>query len=342
MTSTQFVFWLTCLFLGETVHLTWSTSVEQERGFISADVGENVTLQCFYKGSDSAWLFWYIQTLGQKPRLISEFYVFDTKYTLKNEFHNNPRFTLDINKPLNHLKISEVKLSDSATYYCAASYAAVLTFAEGATLRVKDSGSGIPASVHQPESETIQPGGSKTLSCTVHTGTCDGEHSVYWFRDSGESHPGLVYSGGGRNDQCERNPNTQTHTCVYSLPMNVSSPGTFYCAVTACGNVMFGNGTEVTVARDENFVLVYILAGALMFTTTTVVLLSFFLYKMIRRRSCQSTESRFPAPPTTSTAGNGEDPDSVHYAALHVNQTNSSRRQRNSCKTECVYSSVRQ
>ncbi|XP_041841415.1 immunoglobulin kappa light chain-like [Melanotaenia boesemani] len=333
MTSTQFVFWLTCLFLGETVHLTWSTSVEQERGFISADVGEDVTFQCFYKGRDSAWLFWYIQTLGQKPRLISEFYVFDTKFTFKNEFHNNPRFTLDINKPSFHLKISDVKLSDSATYYCAASYAAVLTFAEDTTLRVKDSGSGIPASVHQPESETIQPGGSKTLNCTVHTGTCDGEHSVYWFRDSGESHPGLVYSGGGRNDQCQRNPNTQTHTCVYSLPMenlNMFNAGTYYCAVVSCGHIMFGNGTKLDFEYDGFGVHLWMAAFA--FTSILNVLLAFLVFMMNKSNSSKSSECEASGLLTADVKG-------YQHAEIikHVNLTHRSKRQRDPSCSECVY-----
>uniref|UniRef100_A0A3B4YHW9 Ig-like domain-containing protein n=1 Tax=Seriola lalandi dorsalis TaxID=1841481 RepID=A0A3B4YHW9_SERLL len=115
------------------------------------------------------------------------------------------------------------------------------------------------ALVHQSGSETIQPGGSVTLSCTVHTGTCDGEHSVYWFKDSEESHPGLIYTHGDRNDQCERKPETQTQTCVYNLPMenlNRSHAGTYYCAVASCGHILFGNGTKLDVEGESLFYFV--------------------------------------------------------------------------------------
>ncbi len=91
-----------------------------------------------------------------------------------------------------------------------------------------------------------------TLNCTVHTGTCDGEHSVYWFRDSEGSHPGLIYTHGDRNDQCERKPNTQTHTCVYNLPMkslNLSHAGTYYCAVASCGHILFGSEKKLDSER---------------------------------------------------------------------------------------------
>ena len=48
--------------------------------------------------------------------------------------------------------------------------------------------------VQQPVSESVQPGNSVTLNCTIHTETGAGEHSVYWFRHgSGESRPGVIY-----------------------------------------------------------------------------------------------------------------------------------------------------
>ncbi|XP_067435565.1 immunoglobulin kappa light chain-like [Thunnus thynnus] len=225
-----------------------STTVHQAGGFMSATVGDNLTLQCFYE-SDAAKYYWYKQTVGQKPKLISMTYKFDKHGTFHDEFKDNPRFTLETNVGKNHLKISNLHLSDSATYYCASGYSFMLEFAEGTIVNVKDSGLNIQASVHQSASESIQPGGSVTLNCTVHTGTCDdGEHSVYWFKNSEESHPGVIYTHGGRNDQCERNNNTQTHTCVYNLPMkslDLSHAGTYYCAVASCGQILFGNGTTL-------------------------------------------------------------------------------------------------
>ncbi|KAF3836870.1 hypothetical protein F7725_004334 [Dissostichus mawsoni] len=89
--------------------------------------------------------------------------------------------------------------------------------------------------------------GTLCLNCTVHTGSCDGKHSVYWFKNSEDS-PGLIYTHGGNNDQCERKPNTKTHSCVYNLPMenlNPSHAGTYFCAVASCGHILFGNGTKL-------------------------------------------------------------------------------------------------
>uniref|UniRef100_A0A4W6DI95 Ig-like domain-containing protein n=1 Tax=Lates calcarifer TaxID=8187 RepID=A0A4W6DI95_LATCA len=348
MTAPKFVVFLTCLFLWKTAQTTavkFSSSVHQQSDFLSVEAGGSVTLHCFYKDDGTAWLYWYKQTLGQKPRLVSTFFVYDERGTFYHEFKNNPRFTLETKNGRNHLTISNLRTSDSATYYCARDYSLILEFFEGTTVSVKGSGLNIQALVHQSESETIQPGGSVTLNCIVHTGTCDGEHSVYWFKSSEESHPGLIYTHGDRNDQCERKPNTQTHTCVYNLPMknlNLSHAGTYYCAVASCGHILFGNGTRLD-SEVDSLVLVYFLSGALTFSTILVVLLAFSVYKMNKRNSHHSPDSqeRFTAPSSTNVE-RSPNADNLHYAALNVNLPNRPRRQQDNIKSECVYSSVRQ
>ncbi|XP_013770599.1 uncharacterized protein LOC102200728 [Pundamilia nyererei] len=252
MASAQFVFYLTCLFLGEMAHtndLKFSLSLHQERHFVSANTGDDVTLRCFYEG-EAARLYWYKQTLGQKPRLISTYYRYEGNGIFYNEFKSNPRFTLVTGISKNHLKITDLRVSDSATYYCATSFTFILEFTKETYLNVKGSSLDIQTFVLQSLSETIQPGGSVTLNCTVRTGTCDEDHKVYWFKDSEDSHPGLIYTHGGRNDECKKKSEAQAHTCVYSLPMknlNVSHVGSYYCAVALCGRLLFGNGTKLNV-----------------------------------------------------------------------------------------------
>ncbi|XP_045921295.1 uncharacterized protein LOC123980792 [Micropterus dolomieu] len=330
--------------MAKATELKVSSSVRQTSGFVSVYVGDEVTLQCFYEGN-VARLYWYKQTLGQKPRLISTFYKYDRNGTFHDEFNNNPRFTLDTATGQNHLKVSDSRVSDSATYYCASSFTYIFEFAEGTIVSVKASGLTVPALVHQSASEPIQPGGSVTLNCTVHTGTCDGEHSVYWFKNSEESHPGLIYTHGGRNNQCERNSSTQT--CVYNLPMeslNLSHAGTYYCAVASCGHILFGNGTKLDLEdAPDSLVLVYFLSGALGLTTILVVLLAFLVYKINKRNSYSGPDSQVKIhAPSTADAESYQNEDSLHYAALNVNLPTRSRRQRNDTKSECVYSSVKQ
>ncbi|XP_042258211.1 immunoglobulin kappa light chain-like isoform X1 [Thunnus maccoyii] len=347
MTSPVFALYLTCLFLGKTAQTTalnFSSSVRQDSSFISANVGDSISLRCSYEGDVVTRLYWYKQTLGQRPRIISTFYTFDRNGTFYNEFNNNPRFTLDTENSKNYLKITDLHISDSATYYCVSSYLYTLEFSENIIVSVKGSGLNIQALVYPSASESIQPGGSVTLNCTVHAGTCDdGEHSVYWFKNSHESQPGVIYTRGGRNDQCERNNNTQTHTCVYNLPMkslDLSHAGTYYCAVTSCGQILFGNGTKLDVGYSP--VLVYFLSGALAFTTILSVLLAFSVCMMNMINSFQSAESqaRISAPLTVNAKGY-KDTDNLYYDASSVNLTNRRRRQKNQTLSECVYYSVK-
>uniref|UniRef100_A0A4W6CWX7 Ig-like domain-containing protein n=1 Tax=Lates calcarifer TaxID=8187 RepID=A0A4W6CWX7_LATCA len=342
MTSPKFFFCLTCLFLGKLGdNFIQSTTVHQDTAFISANVGDNLTLRCFYD-SDAVKYYWYKQTLGQKLQPISNTYKFDKSGNFHDEFKDNPRFTLETNAGMNHLKISDVQPSDSATYYCARDYLFMFEFAEGTIVSVKGSGLNIQALVHQSESETIQPGGSVTLNCTVHTGTCDGEHSVYWFKSSEESHPGLIYTHGDRNDQCERKPNTQTHTCVYNLPMknlNLSHAGTYYCAVASCGHILFGNGTKLDIEDEDSPVSVHFLGGAVTFTTILSVLLAFSVCVINNGRSCLSIHFlRFSFPSWIDS----QNEDNLYYNVVRENKINRRRRQKDDTCSECVYFSVRQ
>ncbi|XP_078020617.1 uncharacterized protein LOC117246278 isoform X2 [Epinephelus lanceolatus] len=295
MASAMFALYLTCLCLGITAQTTdlESSSVHPHSGFLSVNTGEDLTLKCYYGGAATARLYWYKQTLGQKPTLISTFYLYDKKVYFEEEFKNSSRFSLDTENGRYHLTIRDLHISDSATYYCISCYLYSLDMLQSTLITVMDS-LNVPALVHQSVSETIRPGGSVTLNCTVHTGSCDdGEHSVYWFKSSEESHPGLIYSHGGRNDQCERKPDTQTHTCVYNLPMkslNLSHAGTYYCAVASCGHILFGDGTKLDFEGEEDSnVLVYFLSGTSTFSTILLVLLAVSVCMMNKRNSCKSS-----------------------------------------------------
>ncbi|XP_047463593.1 immunoglobulin kappa light chain-like [Mugil cephalus] len=345
MTSVTFVLYFTCLFLkAQETHQ--SSSFHQESGFKSVNVGESVILRCFYENYVSARFYWYKQTLGQKPKLISTFYVYDDSEVFYNEFVNNSRFTLDIKNGKNHLSISHLHISDSATYYCACRVSVIFEFAEGVTVSVKGSGLNVNTSVHQSSSETVQLGDSVTLNCTVHTGTCDGEHRVYWFKVSEESHPGLIYTHGGRNDQCERKSKTKTRTCVYNLPMEnltLSHNGIYYCAVASCGHILFGNGTKLELKNEEvSLVLVYFLSGALAFTTILTLSLAALLYTQ-KRKGQQATESHetFSASYPMNSEQSFQAEENLHYAALSVKKANRSRSQRDDTEDKCIYSGVR-
>ncbi|XP_028331060.1 uncharacterized protein LOC114480835, partial [Gouania willdenowi] len=241
--------------------------------------------------------FWYKQPLRQEPKIIS-IHSYDRKGTFQDEFKDKIRFTSEKDNHSLILTISRVQVSDSATYYCAKSMNRFhMQFSEGTTVFVKDENSLFKTLVQQSDSETIHPGDSVTLKCTASTGSCDGEPSVYWFKNSEDHHPSLIYTQNDNSDHCERKTN-KTHTCVSNLSLNnldQSNAGTYYCAVTVCGRIVFGNGSRLEL-RDNSLFLVYILGGALVFTIMPLIFLIILTYKRSKSNSSRST-----APPATVT-----------------------------------------
>ncbi|XP_067379836.1 uncharacterized protein [Channa argus] len=340
MTPPMFSLCVTCLLM-RTMDVTALKSSSFH--FVSVNIGQNVTLECAYENTVAVMFYWYKQRPGEKPQVVSKHYKHDKRGSFIDEFKKDPRFKLETNAGINNLKISNVQSSDSATYYCVSGYSYVFEFLENIFVSVEHSGS--HATVHQPASETIQPGGSVTLNCTVNTGTCNEELSVYWFKDSGASLPGFIYTNGDRNDQCEIIPKTQTSTCIYSLPLkslNDSHIGTYFCAVVSCGQILFGKGTTVVFEDEDDFFLVYVLSGALTFTTFLVAFLAYKTFAALKTNSCQCADpqERSSLPPAPNTEGH-QDEENLHYAALKKNNISKSRRQRDTTST-CVYSTVRQ
>ncbi|XP_058481527.1 uncharacterized protein LOC131456877 [Solea solea] len=338
MTSPNFVFLVAYLLFGKLAEmnpLVLSTTAHQDIGFISAHVGDNVTLSCLFTRDDYDQ-YWYKQTLGQKPKLICVVKTSgasDRTHSFYNDFRHNPRFSLQTDAGLNHLNISDVQLSDSTTYFCVSVRSVWFEFQEVITVSVEGSRWNLHPLVHQSESQRLQPGDSVTLNCTVHTGACAGEeHSVYWLKNSQEPHHGTIYTKGDRSDQCERKPNTQTHTCVYKLPMNsvnLSHAGTYYCAVAACGHILFGNGTKLDFNDEVNHrLLVYSAVSTLL-----SVLLAFSICIINKRNNSSSADSHAMLSQSSKT-----------HAKTHQNEDALRRlvREADDTWTVCVYSGVTQ
>ncbi|XP_056156139.1 uncharacterized protein LOC130130454 [Lampris incognitus] len=332
---------------------TWARShiVHQESGLTSVNLWENVTLRCTRKSDESTYFYWYKETMGRKPQLISRFFSYNDYAILHDEFKDDPRFIVQTENDWNNLKILDLHYSDSANYHCIGGDFYGFKFKEGVSLHVKGSGSGIQAIVHQPVSEWVQPGDSVTLNCTVRTETCDGEVNVYWFTSSGKSHPGVIYTNGVKNTHCERRAETQTLTCFYSLPKNnltSSDAGTYYCAVVSCGEILFGNGTNISFTK-ESLVLVYFMGMVLGFTSVLAVVLSYCVLKMRRRKCRHCPEPNSQQRGFAVTTGNigDQDAENLQYAAVNIRKTNRPSRQRDNSNeqcvyTTCVYSSLRQ
>ncbi|KAG7240106.1 hypothetical protein INR49_027960 [Caranx melampygus] len=103
-----------------------------------ADLGGNVTLPCFYPHSAKN-LCWYKQIAGEQPQIISSVYAYERSYNeLYNQFKDDTRLSFDIDAGSYKLKISNVRDSDSAMYFCGETKVKVTTFSNGTFLAVKD------------------------------------------------------------------------------------------------------------------------------------------------------------------------------------------------------------
>ncbi|XP_038831528.1 uncharacterized protein LOC120030252 [Salvelinus namaycush] len=319
---------------------------------LRAHLGDNVILQCFYPDRNS-YISWYKLTVGQKPQLVSTIYKYDGGAKFHSEFKDNRRFTVQSGNGFYHLHISNTQPYDSATYVCGGMNVNVMEFKNGILLILKGSSKTV---VQQPVSESVQPGDSVTLNCTIHTETCAGEHSVYWFRHgSGESHPGIIYTHGDRSDQCEKSSEagSPTQSCVYNLPkrnLSLSDAGTYYCAVALCGEILFGNGTKLDIdhgCKEDQVLLVNCLGVALGLCVIIIIVLACVLYKMTKKTSLlcgeMRTQSSGPAVPGSHNQDQEHDDTltSGHYAALNViHKKPKTRRQRSTMERDTVYSGL--
>ncbi|XP_036798536.1 signal-regulatory protein beta-2 isoform X2 [Oncorhynchus mykiss] len=305
--------------------------------------GDTVSLPC-PKAESEQFLYWYRQTVGQLPHLVASV-SYASEPVLKGEF-KNPRFHVEESQYGYNLIIRNISTLDEATYFCGIGTMYGMDYGHATFLAVK--GHSHPTLVQQLVSDPVHPGDSVILQCTVLSETCTGEHSVYWFRaGSGESHPGVIYTPGNRSDDCEKSPETPspTHTCVYSLSKNnlsLSDAGTYYCAVATCGEILFGNGTNLNIERSLEHVIIG-LGVTSVFCVIVMIILVFSRNKMtICEHYKVSVAQHIGHDNSTTECDQEQDPETLNYAALHFSERKTKRgTKKRETQQESVYSNVR-
>ncbi|XP_061644412.1 uncharacterized protein LOC133485081 isoform X2 [Phyllopteryx taeniolatus] len=122
-----------------------------------------------------------------------------------------------------------------------------------------------------PREKSVDAGQSVTLQCSIlseskgNVSQCPNECSVYWFKSgSGDAYPHIIYT--------DRDKEKAKGSCVYHLSkliQNSSDTGIYYCAVATCGQILFGQGTNVETRQDLK--PVGIVLGALLASSVIVV-----------------------------------------------------------------------
>uniref|UniRef100_A0A8C6WPV3 Ig-like domain-containing protein n=1 Tax=Neogobius melanostomus TaxID=47308 RepID=A0A8C6WPV3_9GOBI len=226
-----------------------------------ANIGDNVTLRCSCQDEKLTLFTWYQQRLGGTPELISH-----AEISPKISHRSKSRRT-----PNNLLTITGLQATDSATYFCGVQVFGPVQFGDGIFVRVRAS-----ASVVQAEaSAELGRGEPLELSCAVEAEACSGEKSVSWLKHGVSQvivHPG---------EDCEKS----ARNCTVRLGIQSVEPtdaGVYYCVLSSCGEILFGNGTEVQITAGPN-VLVYWLSTSLGLFIVATVALMIVVYNLKRK-----------------------------------------------------------
>nr|AAF28786.1 immune-type receptor 10 [Sphoeroides nephelus] len=313
-----------------------SSGVTQDPRFMTATVGETVTLRCFC-GEDSVTFFsWYQQLLGGKPVIISSRLRHNTEATVYPQFQG--RFEVESKEKVNHLTISDVLPSDSATYYCGILEFNSLEFGEGTLLQVRMPLSNVQAVVYQSALKPIELGDSVQLRCEVHSEKCEEKQSLYWLRYT-SSQPGHIYPNEGT---CVNEANITKCALTFSInSANSSDEGIYYCALASCGEVVLGNGTEVQLKRSKaQSLLLYCLSAALAVSIILLFALASTAYTL-KNQICSVCKGTVVQ--SISLHSMSHDADEVHYAAVRLKRSSERDPNEEACQNEesvCVYSAI--
>ncbi|XP_029973109.1 uncharacterized protein LOC115406954 [Salarias fasciatus] len=314
------------------------TTDDQTFKIKSVAAQQNVTLECPREKSldTSQYLYWIRIISGHQLEFLGGTYGFDY-----GEVNQTPHFTTKQEPGTFILHIHQTQINDTGLYYCIRTSWNNMTFLRGVFLEVKGPQSSISSIIQAPPSDAVHPGESVSLQCSVLSDsekkTCSEDYRVHWFRaGSHQSHPSFIYTHGGKAE-C----GNSSQKCFYnfSKKVNVSDAGTYYCAVAACGEVMFRNGAKLD-KKDSNKRPLNHTEIALCFVCVALaasVTVSVYLIWTIKKRNCNCG-----AEPASSDQQRDEA--SLTYSAPTFNRrkvTKAERGNTHSAQKETVYTDVR-
>ncbi|XP_051995373.1 novel immune-type receptor 8 [Xyrauchen texanus] len=254
-------------------------NIRQPTSLQTTTLGDNVTIECYLPKTDFNIMVWYKQVFETTLQPISRCY----NYLNIAKFfdgYNDGRFTVKVCKGIFHLNIFLTKNEDIATYFCGVITFGELKFGPGTFLMLQEEHTSTTVLQEQIVDE-VNLGDNVTLMCRVNKvhEDCSRGHNAYWIRKGSEEYnSSIIYTDGDMEEHCEESsgdgPTTQS--CIYSLTkrnLHIADAGTYYCAVSTCNKIMFGNGTtlEFKPQHDSN------LTTALLITLVTSNIISLII-----------------------------------------------------------------
>ncbi|XP_056115073.1 polymeric immunoglobulin receptor-like isoform X2 [Rhinichthys klamathensis goyatoka] len=231
-------------------------NIGQPKRLQTSKLGDDVTIECYLPNTDFNNMVWYKQGMGMKLQAISKTYIYMTDVEFIDG-NTDGRFNVTIEKGIYHLHISLTKKEDIGTYFCGVVTLGELYFGPGTFLMLHEHTATMV--LQEPISDKAHIGNNITLVCRVKKvdEKCAGGHHAYWFKEAAdESHPAIIYADEDMKKQHEGGfeDDSTTQICIYTLAkrnLSLSDAGTYYCAVLACGKIVFGNGTHLEFIPDS-------------------------------------------------------------------------------------------
>ncbi|XP_056317079.1 LOW QUALITY PROTEIN: novel immune-type receptor 1n [Danio aesculapii] len=316
------------LLLSSTISCSSDVEVVQKDHVKIVQAGEDVNLTCTFSSVLQLSTAWFKHTADGKPLQI----VFNLFFAQSPIWNNNSEKMNNLNviigEGYSNLTILKTKPLDSATYYCVVSSYQVIGMGSGTRLIVRDAATDRNTTLHQSLIDTVDPGDSVNLQCSIFTESCAGDHNIYWFKQSSGDSEGVLYTKGERNGRCEINTESQTQSCVYSLHKNNisrSDSGIYYCAVAACGQILLGRGTQLNISESGDLYPVLLALGI-----SNVIFLALVVFLGVKLGS----QNKMLAAQRT------QNEDSLNYTAINFSQ-NSRRVGVTGSQDQYLYAMVR-
>uniref|UniRef100_A0A3B4BYG2 Ig-like domain-containing protein n=1 Tax=Pygocentrus nattereri TaxID=42514 RepID=A0A3B4BYG2_PYGNA len=203
---------------------------------ISAEPGKEVTITCTFVDDSSADVrMWYKQRLEHVPLEVGS--KFKDKDPVMSPRFKQTRFKIDRIVNGISLRIEPVTKEDEGMYFCGLGRQNSMDFSAATILAI---------TVNLLALIPV------TLKCTVMSEIRAADLRVLWFRAAaGQSFPEIIYTHQNSSSrQCEIS--SSTSCSLYEFSKNIidhNHTGTYYCAVAACGKIIFGNGASVELSK---------------------------------------------------------------------------------------------
>lgn len=157
----------------------------QSPSFLSASVGDRVTINCKASQNINKYLNWYQQKLGEAPKLLI--------YNTNNLQTGIPsRFSGSGSGTDYTLTISSLQPEDVATYFCLQHSSRPYTFGAGTKLELKRADAAPTVSIFPPSTEQLATGGASVV-CLMNN-FYPRDISVKWKIDGTERRDGVLDS----------------------------------------------------------------------------------------------------------------------------------------------------